>query len=304
MNTNYNTVIVIGYGVITGHVLQTVYDNAGIYGYEIVYIEYESHPFNQAKKLAAKYCINYCSLTDKNVLLNFFLKSRENGKTLIISASNNYIFPSILVDCEDIDIVNFHNALLPKYPGRNAPSWVIYNSEPETGITWHYVSSDIDTGDIIVQKKIAVAPDIKAYELVSELMNLAADSFDEIFKSILEENAVRIKQTILANRTVYKSFEIPGNGVFDLRDDPAKIYRLLRATDYGKNNIFPKIKTSLNGQSIQIKRYKIVDDMNYANGELNYFIPYNEKFILLKYEIDDSDSETTILDSTKDNERI
>ena len=285
MNTNYKTVIVIGYGVVTGHVLQTVYETSKEYDYEIFYIEYEAHPFNQAKKFAEKNGIHCRSIPQKGELLKFFKENSEKGKLLIISASNNYIFPSELVNCINVDIVNFHNALLPNYPGRNAPSWVIFNEEIETGITWHYVTSGIDTGDIIIQKKTAIEPDIRAYELTAILMDLAAKSFDEIYKSILAGNAVRTKQVVPENRVVYKSFEVPNSGHFDINEHGEFIYRLLRAIDYGKNDIFPRAWTVLDGKKVQIKRYKIVDDKSVAKGECNYYIPYNDKYILLKYEI-------------------
>lgn len=291
MNTKYKTVVVIGYGVVTGHVLQTVYEASGKYRYDTIYVEHEEHPFNQAKKYADKNGIQCEKIPGKEDLLAFFSGIIEHGKLLVISASNNYIFPAELVNRSEVDIVNFHNALLPNYPGRNAPSWVIYNAEKETGITWHYVSSGIDTGDVIIQKKTSIDPGIKAYELTAILMDLAANAFDEVYESILTENAARTGQVVAKDRVVYKSYEIPNDGFFDIRDNAEFIYRLLRATDYGKNNIFPKMRTVLNGQTIQIRRYRIVDDKSTAKGDYNYFIPYEDKYILLKYEIVYSDVE-------------
>ncbi len=283
MNTNYKTVVVIGYGIVTGHVLETVYETSKDYCYDTVYIEHEEHPFNQAKKFAEKNGIKYKRIPEKRDVFDYFIQILKNGKLLIISASNNYIFPSELVDRGDVDIINYHNALLPNYPGRNAPSWAIYNAENETGITWHYVSSGIDTGDIIIQKKTSIDSEIKAYELVAKLMDMASKSFDEIYKSVLLESVFKTKQVAVKNRIVYKSYEIPNKGFFDIEDDPDFIYKLLRATDYGKNDIFPPIKTIIKCQLVQIKRYKIVEDMSGAKEGV-YYIPYNYKYIMLKYE--------------------
>ena len=77
-------------------------------------------------------------------------------------------FQKKIVSSENIVIINFHNALLPELPGRNAPSWSIYEGKDYTGITWHYVTEGVDEGDIIVQKKCDVTADIRAYELVSK----------------------------------------------------------------------------------------------------------------------------------------
>jgi len=52
-----------------------------------------------------------------------------------------------------IGVLNRHNALLPKNRGRLTPFWVLYKGETETGVSIHFVTEDLDAGDIIVQKK-------------------------------------------------------------------------------------------------------------------------------------------------------
>ena len=127
-----------------------------------MYIEYEPHPFSAAKHYADSKGIPSAVLEKKDDVLNCLLGKAEK-KTLIISASNSYLFPARIVDHPNITIIYFHNALLPKYPGQNVASWVIYCAEPETGITWHYVSRGIDDGDIIVQKSCTIPDNINAY---------------------------------------------------------------------------------------------------------------------------------------------
>ena len=53
-------------------------------------------------------------------------------------------------------IVNMHPSLLPKYKGLNTHLKVIENKEKISGCTVHYVSSKLDSGKIILQKKIKV----------------------------------------------------------------------------------------------------------------------------------------------------
>lgn len=252
----YERIIVIGYGVVTGEVVQYVIDKKEQYNYTITYIEHEVHPFNNAKKIAINNEIEYLKLEDKTELTEYLLNQNEN--VLIISASNNYLFPKELVDKPNTTIINFHNALLPKYPGRNAPSWVIFDEQRETGITWHYVTSGIDEGNIIIQKKCEISEDIKAYELVSMLMHLASEAFKECLDLVVCDQVVSRKQDFSDERKIYKSWEVPGNGTFELSDNPKYIYRLLRSMDYGKNDIFPAVTTKHNGNMIRIRRYKVV----------------------------------------------
>lgn len=281
----FDHVVVIGYGVVTGEVLKTVYSLASKYGYTYEYIEHEVHPFNAAKKLAEAKGIPYNILQDKKDLTRYF-EELLMKKTLIISASNNYLFPEKIVSSENIVIINFHNALLPELPGRNAPSWSIYEGKDYTGITWHYVTEGVDEGDIIVQKKCDVTADIRAYELVSKQMCLAGEAFDECYESVLMNHATRKKQVIEKGRKIYKSYEIPGNGCFNLDDSPKEIYKLLRALDYGKNNIFPPARTKKNGIDIQIRRYKKISVYDNDERQDSIYIPFdNENQLMLRYEI-------------------
>lgn len=278
-------VIVIGYGVVTGEVLRVVYEKSQEYGYLPEYIEHEPHPFHSARRLSEANDIAY-KIIEGKAELSDYLMSEAHLKLLIISASNNYLFPKMLVENENVTIINFHNALLPKYPGRNAPSWAIYNGEDKTGITWHYVTDGIDDGDIIIQKECFIQPDIKAYELVAALMELAAEAFGECYVNILKNTVVVKQQKKIANRKIYKSTEIPGNANFSLTDSPEYIYKLLRALDYGKNGIFPLATSVLNGHIIRIRRYKIIDFEEKKEGEYRLYLPYaKEKLLMIRYEM-------------------
>tara|TARA_Y100000996_G_scaffold368054_1_gene314250 strand:- start:526 stop:1104 length:579 start_codon:yes stop_codon:yes gene_type:complete len=53
-------------------------------------------------------------------------------------------------------IINIHPSLLPKYKGLNTHYRVIKNREKITGCTIHYVNSRLDSGKIILQKKVKV----------------------------------------------------------------------------------------------------------------------------------------------------
>lgn len=84
---------------------------------------------------------------------------------LIINQSQ-CIIKRKLINIPKIGIINRHNALLPKNRGRLTPFWVLYKNEKETGVTIHFVDEGIDSGDIIIQKKFTVPPNISFAGLV------------------------------------------------------------------------------------------------------------------------------------------
>jgi folate-dependent phosphoribosylglycinamide formyltransferase PurN len=53
-------------------------------------------------------------------------------------------------------ILNIHPSLLPKYKGLNTHEKAIKNKDKYSGCTVHYVSSKLDSGEIIIQKKVKI----------------------------------------------------------------------------------------------------------------------------------------------------
>lgn len=280
--TTFQKVVILGYGKVTGEVLQYVYDRKSEYGYELEFIEHEIHPLSITEKICSENDIPFRRITDKKELAAVLNGIAE--KTLIISASNNFLFPASLVDKPNITIINFHNALLPNYPGRNAPTWVIYMGEKETGITWHYVTAGVDEGNIIIQKRCEITEDMKAYELTERLMDLAGEAFRESFADIMSESVETREQGFDPERHMYRSYEVPSDGFFELTDKPEDIYRLLRSVDYGKNEIFPLMKTIIEGQKAEILRYRKVTSDKRKEGEGFLYLPLEGDTLLkLKY---------------------
>lgn len=285
-HTRFERIIIIGYGRVTTQVLEHVCELESDYGYTVEYIEHEPHPFSTLKKACEARGVPFRPMPEKGEL-KLWLKGLEE-ETLILSASNNYLFPASVVEKPNVTIVNFHNALLPRYPGRNAPSWVIYAGERETGITWHYVTAGVDEGSIILQKSCGIDPDVKAYELTDRLMALAYEGFCECFRGILEESVEARPQEAVPDRRMYRSWEVPGGGHFDTRDAPEGIYRLLRAMDYGKNAIFPRATATHEGRKIRILRYRRLEregHMEDSGGKGVLCLPLDEAYLLrIKYE--------------------
>lgn len=284
MRTDFEKVIVIGYGKATGEILAYTQERQADYGCFLEFIEHEPHTLSITRRICEERGIPFASIPDKQALGGYL--GEQRAKTLIVSASNNFLFPASLVERENITIINFHNALLPDYPGRNAPSWVIYQGGERTGITWHYVTAGVDEGNIIIQKSCAIGPDTKAYELAETLMNLACEGFYECFDSVLQEKAVARPQGFSPDRRMYRSFEIPGDGFLDLEEPAEKAYRLLRSVDYGKSGIFPPLQTEIGGKRAEILRYrKIAPEKKKEGADIRY-LPFSDGDLLkIKYRV-------------------
>lgn len=54
--------------------------------------------------------------------------------------------------------LNVHDSLLPAYAGFSPLIWALINGEPEVGVTAHMMDGELDAGDIVVQRSVAVGP--------------------------------------------------------------------------------------------------------------------------------------------------
>lgn len=282
METAFQRVVIIGYGKAAGDILKYIADRRADYAYQLEFIEHEAHALSVTERICAERDIPFRRILEKKVLAQYLNEIAE--KTLIVSASNNFLFPKALVEKGNITIINFHNALLPNYPGRNAPSWVIYKGERETGITWHYVTAGVDEGNIIVQKRCEIGPDEKAYELTERLMNLACEGFAACFDAVLMERLQAVPQKLSGERRMYLSKEIPGDGFLDCNGDTEAAYRLLRSVDYGKSEIFPPLRLTVQGTEAVVVRYRKVAAKKREAGENLLYLPFSDGALLkIKY---------------------
>tara|TARA_R110000868_G_scaffold145181_4_gene365309 strand:+ start:95215 stop:96138 length:924 start_codon:yes stop_codon:yes gene_type:complete len=85
------------------------------------------------------------------------------------------MLPKIVWEIPEYGTFNLHASLLPDYRGAAPINWAIINGETKTGVTTFFIDDKIDTGEIILQSEIAIAPIDTAGTLHDKLMNLGAE---------------------------------------------------------------------------------------------------------------------------------
>ncbi len=81
---------------------------------------------------------------------------------------------------------NLHASLLPKYRGAAPINRAVMNGDTETGVTTFFLKHEIDTGDMIMQRKIEILPEDNVGDVHDKLMHLGADMVVETVKSIID----------------------------------------------------------------------------------------------------------------------
>lgn len=95
---------------------------------------------------------------------------------LVVLAGYLKILNQELIHAYSKRIINIHPSLLPKFGGKgfyglHVHEAVIEAGEKESGATVHYVDAGIDTGQILIQKKVAVEIDDTPESLQKKILN-------------------------------------------------------------------------------------------------------------------------------------
>jgi phosphoribosylglycinamide formyltransferase-1 len=110
----------------------------------------------------------------------------------IVLAGFLWKIPRELINAYPRRIINIHPALLPKYGGEGmygnfVHEAVLIASEPETGITIHYVDEHYDHGDIIFQAKCAVTKTDNAETLSKKIHLLEHQYYPSIIEKVISK---------------------------------------------------------------------------------------------------------------------
>ena len=98
----------------------------------------------------------FITKTELNNFNGLHKKLQKAKIDVIILAGFLLKLPAVMVEKYPNRILNIHPSLLPKYKGLNTHQKTIENNEKFSGCTVHYVTSKLDSGKIIIQKKIKI----------------------------------------------------------------------------------------------------------------------------------------------------
>jgi methionyl-tRNA formyltransferase len=105
------------------------------------------------------------------------------------------IVPGKVLAVPRLGAICYHPSILPKYRGASAINWAVINGEKETGLTIFWVDEGIDTGDILLQKKVEIGPnDTTGTVYFNKLYPLGVEACVEAVDLIARGKAPRIPQ--------------------------------------------------------------------------------------------------------------
>ena len=171
---------------------------------------------------------------------------------VIVVMAYGQILPRTVLEIPKIACLNLHASLLPRWRGAAPIQAAIAAGDRQTGITVMYMDEGLDTGDILLQRKIEVLPIETGASLHDRLAEIAPDSLLESLKLLPSEDLPRIPQdNALATYAPKLNRE---SGRINWNEPAEVIERRIRAYDP-----WPGAFTEFDGRKLKIFGSSIVD---------------------------------------------
>lgn len=186
-----------------------------------------------------------------------FLKKNEIDTVIVGSWSEK--FSTETINIVPSGIINVHPSLLPEYRGPDPYLQNILHRETKTGVTFHFINENYDSGDILHQKEVPILP-YDNHESLRERCCVAAKSEVKYLLQnfqYLKNNAVKQNEN--------KAFYYPHIKLKDIILNFAEESAL--ETDARIRALSPKIKTFIpyNGEFFSFRSYKLCQEKTFCS---------------------------------------
>ncbi len=188
----------------------------------------------------------------------FIRTLKEISPDLITIVAFGQILSKEILRLPKYECINLHPSLLPKYRGASPIPAAILTGEGKTGVTTFYLSEEVDSGDIILQKEEGIRKDDTTVTLSKRLAETGANLLIETIDKIERKEVPRIPQD------KEKATSAPRlrkeNGLIDWKKSAPQIERLVRAMDP-----WPGAYTHFAGKLLKIWK---AEELRTPNSEL------------------------------------
>lgn len=146
--------------------------------------------------------------------INFIEKIKEIKPDIFIIVAFRKL-PKILFQIPSIGAVNLHASLLPRYRGAAPIHHAIINGDKYTGVTTFMINDNIDTGNILLQKKIEIYSECTLGDLWGQLSHLGAkvvvETVDGLYKGSIKQKIQDKSKATFAPKIISSDYKINWN---------------------------------------------------------------------------------------------
>ncbi len=190
---------------------------------------------------------------------------------LFIVIAYGKILPKEILEIPKFGCWNAHASLLPRWRGAAPIQWCLMKGDEFTGVGIIKMNEGLDTGDLLLEKKIKIDNNDNLNTLTKKLSILSANLFINAI-SLLEEdinkntNSQLTKQNTIRREITYARMIEKSDYKVDWSDEAIKISRKIKA-------LYPRANTTFRGKNLKIIKINVLrsDESKYEK----YFISSN-----------------------------
>jgi methionyl-tRNA formyltransferase len=171
---------------------------------------------------------------------------------VIIVVGYGRIIPQWMLDLPPLGNINLHASLLPKYRGAAPIQWAIAQGETVTGVTTMRIDAGLDTGNILLQQALRIAPHATSETIAPELAAMGANLMVETLRGLHADTIQPRKQddSLASLAPILKKED----GLVDFSRSADEIYNRLRGFQP-----WPGAYTQFRGKTLQITKARPLD---------------------------------------------
>jgi len=179
-----------------------------------------------------------------------FLQALKDTRADLFIVVAFRMLPEVVWKMPAIGTFNLHASLLPEYRGAAPINWAIINGETHTGVTTFFLQHEIDTGDILFSKKVAISPDDDAGTLHDKLMSAGAQLTLKTVRAIESGDYHSQPQPDTEIKHAPKIFK--EDCILDFNQSVEQVHNKVRGL-----SPFPAAYTNLDGKLLKIYKTEI-----------------------------------------------
>jgi methionyl-tRNA formyltransferase len=172
---------------------------------------------------------------------------------LVVLAFVTDILPEHLLEIPSIGTICYHPSLLPRHRGSSGINWAVIQGDTRTGLTILWADKGIDTGAILLQKEVDIAPDDTTGSLYfNKLFPMGIDAIVEAVALIKNGQAPKTAQD-----DSLATYEPPCDETYagiDWSKPAREVYNLVRGCDPQ-----PGAYSTLGGQKVKFYTVQLLD---------------------------------------------
>ncbi len=180
---------------------------------------------------------------------------------IIVVVAYGKILPKEILESAPLGCINIHGSLLPKLRGAAPIQWSVINGDEYSGVTSMMMNEGLDTGDMLVERRVKIEFEETSGELYDRLSFVGAEVLEETLKKLEDGTLVRTPQN--DEESTYAPLLNKEISNIDWNESALAVYNKIRGL-----NPWPVAVTYIDGIKYKVYESEYVENVKGQPGEI------------------------------------